>query len=75
MGMTMFKVECRYASGWEDAEWTIDHGRGPVPMRFTTKKKAQAEIDEFVKETKAAARSGDLDAPHRKSDYRIVEAR
>lgn len=71
----MFKVEMLYTWGWADAEWTIDHGRGPKPMRFKTRQAAQDEIDEHCKETRRAVRRGDMTAPDRASDYRVVEAR
>lgn len=65
----MFKVERRYAGGWEDAEWTED-GK---PQRFKTKKGAQAEIAEHCKETRRAVRRGEMYLPDVESEFRVVK--
>jgi hypothetical protein len=61
-------VECHFLSGWGDTGWTEDD----KPMRFKTKKEAEAEIDEFIKDCERAHRRGDMLVHHREQ-YRAVK--
>lgn len=69
----MFKIECRYLSGWADAEWT-ETGADDVarPLWFPTLELAVAAIDEFIADTKEAHLAGNLDSPYDRADFRAV---
>ena len=67
----MWKIELMFASGWDDAEWTTTHGNRTIPLRFTSKREAEAGIDEFIADTKAAADRGDM-SEYRREDLRAV---
>ena len=67
--MAKWMVECRYLGGWGDAEWTDDD----VPLRFKTKKEAEAAIDEFIQETKQAYRRGHMAGTNSRHEYRAVK--
>lgn len=69
----MFKIECRYLSGWADAEWTETGADGVVrPLRFATLELANQAIDEFIAETAEAHKAGNLDAPYDRAEFRAV---
>lgn len=53
--------------GWVNC-WTVDG----VPQVFDTEDEARAELDAFLADVRAAAKRGDMDAPYRKSDYKVV---
>ncbi len=57
-----WKVECLFAHGWDDAEWTVDG----EPQRFTSVAEAEAEIDEHIAD---AAEAG---LEYSRSEYRVV---
>jgi hypothetical protein len=61
-------VECRYLGGWGDAEWT----ENDEPMRFKTKKEAERAINEFINDTKIAAKRGDMLA-HDRNECRAIK--
>ena len=69
-----FKIECRYLSGWDDAEWTEADADGERPQRFADRPAAQAALDEFFAEVQSAVRDGDRSTEESPDDYRIVEA-
>ena len=69
----MYKVEMRFLGGWDDAGWTHEYDSGPKPMRFSSREKAQAEIDEFISDCDDAVKRGDMEFGHDNSEYRIVE--
>ena len=71
-----YKIELRYAYGWDDAEWTedLDDGRGPRALRFRRADDAQAALEEHLAEVDTAVREGSFDIPERRDNYRIVEA-
>lgn len=70
-----YRIECRYLSGWDDAEWT-ETGDDNVerPLRFATLELANQAIDEFIKTTDEAHKAGHLDAPYDRADFRAVPA-
>lgn len=70
-----FKVEMRILGGWGDAGWTIEYDSGPRPMRFSSREKAQAEIDELIADVKEAVQAGDMEDEYDPDDYRVVEVK
>ena len=72
---TLYKVETRTLSGWEDA-WSIDLEDGTsIPMRFHSIAQAQDEIDELLRDVKEAVAAGDMVEEYDPQDYRIVEVK
>ena len=69
-----YKVELRYLSGWDDAEWTEEGEDGEKPLRFQTVEAAQSAIDAFLAQGKVAVLEGDMDTEGSRDDYRIVHA-
>ena len=68
-----YKVEMRYAGGWDDAGWTEDNRSGEmVPIQFPTREAAQLAINEHVHDCAEAVSSGDMIDGHEPSDYRVV---
>lgn len=71
---TKWKVEHCYSYGWDDAEWTENAGEpDEKPMRFNSKKEAEAEIREHVKMLRYAVKSGNMEGPHFVKDFRAVK--
>ncbi len=70
-----YKVEMRLLVGWSDAGWTIEYDSGPRPMRFSSREKAQAEIDELIADVKKAVEAGDMEDEYDPDDYRVVEVK
>lgn len=66
-----YKIECRFAYGWDDATW---HDDGQAPAVFETRAAAQEAINEHVECSAAAFAAGDLEEAYRADDYRITEA-
>ncbi len=71
----LYKIEIRYSYSWDDAEWTDEKDGIITPVRFRTVNEAQAAIDQFFAEVKAAVVAGDIDTEEVRDDYRIVETR
>ncbi len=71
----LYKIELRYFYGWDDAGWTHETDTETTPMRFRTANEAQAALDEFFAEVKAAVIAGGMDIEEVRTDYRIVESR
>ena len=72
-----WKVEHQFSYGWDDAGWTVSDVNNPsvaIPQSFNTKKEAEAEIAEFIKDQHEAFKRGDMDEKYRRSDYRAVPA-
>lgn len=72
-----WKVEHQFSYGWDDAGWTISDVKNPSksePMRFNSKKEAEAEINDFIKDQNEAFKRGDMDSKYSRSDYRAVPA-
>lgn len=68
-----WKVEHKFASGWADAEWRVNSDdENSSSMLFDTEAEANAEIDEFIADTKEAYRRGDMDSEYNREDYRAV---
>ena len=66
-----YMVECDYAGGWSDAEWTeTDAANNEKPWRFDTVEEAQAEIDDLIE---TVASNKDME-PYHAEDYRVVPA-
>jgi hypothetical protein len=70
-----FRVEVRYAYGWDDAGWTEDTGSGPEPLRFPTRDAAMAALAEFFKEVRDAVAVGYMDVEERPDNYRVIEVK
>lgn len=68
-----FKVAMRFLGGWDDAGWTVEYGSGQRPMRFSSREKAQAEIDVLIAEVKEAVLTGGMEDEYDPDDYRVVE--
>jgi hypothetical protein len=68
-----YKVELKYFSGWDDAGWTEEMDGVTKPQRFGSIREAQAELEEFFADVKAAVTSGDMDTVENPEDYRIVK--
>jgi hypothetical protein len=66
-----YKIENRYASGWNDAGWTEEENGANRQLRFETKASAQIALNEFFTEVEAAVLSGNLDAEEIPANYRI----
>lgn len=60
-----WKVEHKYAHGWDDAEWQ----ENDEPMRFASQAAAQKEIDALIASARKSGMKG-----YRASDYRVVPA-
>lgn len=69
----LYKVEMRYFYGWDDAGWEEGDDVEVKPMRFHSRAKAQAELDEFFARVKHEVAAGDWDTEENPNDYRIVE--
>jgi hypothetical protein len=68
-----WKVEHNFASGWADAEWRVNSDDEDSPTRrFDTEEEANAEIDEFIADVRAAHLRGDIDSEYNREDYRAV---
>lgn len=60
-----WKVEHRFAHGWDDAGWNDTFG---------TRAEAVAAIDEFIADTATAHAAGYLADAYRRRDYRAAKA-
>jgi hypothetical protein len=69
-----YKVELRYAYGWDDAGWTDEAEDGPRPTRFPSVGAATEALEKFFSAVRAAVRDGNMDAEKDANDYRIVLA-
>ena len=69
-----YKIEVLYTSGWDDAEWTEETDGVIRPLRFETVGSAQADLDEFFADVKAAVAAGNMDTEENHTHYRIVAA-
>jgi hypothetical protein len=69
-----YKIEVVYAHGWDDAEWTEETDAEPLPLRFETVESAQAALDEFFGNVKAAVDAENMDTEENRDNYRIVTA-
>jgi hypothetical protein len=67
-----YKIEVLYTSGWDDAEWTEETDGVTKPMRFETVSHAQADLEEFFANVKAAVAAGNMDTEENRNHYRIV---
>ena len=67
-----FKIELQYFYGWDDANWTEENGEETQPMRFRNIEQAQAALDEFFGNVKAAVIAGDMDREEARDNFRIV---
>ena len=68
-----YKVEMRYAGGWDDAGWTEDNGSGElVPVHFSSIQEAQLAINEHVRDCAEAVAEGNMQDGHEPSDYRAI---
>ena len=67
-----YKIESIYTYGWDDAGWTEETDGVTKPMRFETVSHAQAELEEFFANVKAAATAGNMDAEENRNHFRIV---
>ena len=67
-----YKIEVIYTSGWDDAEWTVETDGVTSPLRFETVSSAQAALDEFFADVKAAVAAGNMDTEENHNHYRIV---
>lgn len=65
----MFKVECEFTYGWDDAGWTLDG----EPWRFATREEAEAEIDELIAMSIDATKRGHILEAYSRKSYRVVE--
>jgi len=74
MKRTLYKVEMKFAYGWDDAGWMTDDGTTECPTRFVTRRAAQAEINEHCEMMAEAVKAGDMTDADKPSDFRIVEA-
>jgi len=68
-----YSIELKYFYGWDDACWSEEMDGETKPMRFQRVDDAEAAIDEFISDVKAAVIAGNLDAEAVRDDYRIVE--
>lgn len=68
----LFKIELRYFYGWDDAGWTDEYDSEIKPTRFESIRQAQADLDQFFTDVKAAVTAGDMDVEEVRDDYRIV---
>ena len=64
-----YKIQELMLSGWQDAEWAIDG----EPQLFESIDEAKAEVDEFIKETEEAFKSGNMAEAYSAEAFRIVE--
>ena len=60
----------RFSHGWDDAGWE----ENDAPLRFDTEAEAEAEINEFIADTKSAVERGDMALGHSRADFRVVPA-
>lgn len=67
-----YKIEALYTSGWDDAEWTEETNGVTRPLRFETARHAQADLEEFFANVKAAVADGSMDIGENPNHYRIV---
>ncbi len=67
-----YKIEAIYTYGWDDAGGTEETDGVTKPMRFETVNQAQAALEEFFANVKAAVAAGNMDNEENHSDYRIV---
>jgi hypothetical protein len=67
-----YKIEVIYSHGWDDAEWTEETDAEIRPLRFETVDSAQAALDEFFGNVKAAVDAGNMDTKENRNNYRIV---
>jgi hypothetical protein len=68
-----WKIEQNFASGWGDAKWRVnsDDEKSPT-MLFDNEAEANAEIYNFIVETRGAYLRGDIDSVYNREDYRAV---
>jgi hypothetical protein len=67
-----YKIEVIYTYGWDDAEWTEETDGVTRPLRFETIGSAQAALDKFFANVKAAVAAGNMDTEENQNRYRIV---
>lgn len=67
-----YKIEALYTYGWDDAGWTEETDAVTKPMRFEAVNQAQAELEEFFENVKAAVAAGNMDTEENRNHYRIV---
>jgi hypothetical protein len=67
-----YKIEVIYTHGWDDAEWTEETDGVTRPLRFETVGSAQAALDNFFANVKAAVVAGNMDTEENPNHYRIV---
>ena len=67
-----YKIEVIYAHGWNDADWTEETDGETRPLRFENIPSAQAALDEFFGNVKAAVGAGNMDTEESRNNYRIV---
>lgn len=63
-----YKVEMRFAYGWDDAGWLEDD----VPMRFDLEDQAVGEIEDHCRLYREAFTGGDMSEPCYEEDFRVV---
>jgi hypothetical protein len=67
-----YKIEVAYTHGWDDAEWTEETDTETRPLRFESVGSAQAALDEFFRNVKAAVDAGNMDNEENRNNFRIV---
>ena len=67
-----YEIELRYFYGWDDAGWTEEIDGLTKPLRFDTAEQAQAGMNEFFADVKAAIAAGDMDTEEVRDEYKIV---
>lgn len=67
-----YKIEVIHTYGWDDAGWTEEASGVTKPMRFETVSHAQADLEEFFANVKAAVAAGNMDTEENPNHYRIV---
>jgi hypothetical protein len=67
-----YKIEVVYTHNRNDSDWTAETDGETRPLRFGTIATAQAALDEFFGNVKAAVDAGNLDTEENRNNYRTV---